>query len=61
MFLTWSPEWKGLNHLIILDLTRQEGIPPPILVIGHHVHSGAAGILGREDQASPIFHLDFVE
>lgn len=61
MFLTWSSQWKYLNYLIILDFTRQEGIPPPTLVRGQRFHSGVAGILGREDQARTIFHFDIVE
>lgn len=61
MFLTWSPEWKRLNHLIILDFTGQEGVPPPTLVRGQRFHSGGAGILEREDQARSVFHLDVVE
>lgn len=61
VFLTWSPEWKRLNHLIIFDFTRQEGIPPPILVRGQRFHSGFAGILGCEDHARTFFHFDFVE
>lgn len=61
VLLTWSSEWKHLNHWIRSDLTHQEGVPPPITVRGQSFHSRVAGTSGREDQASIFLYFVSVE